>query len=137
MKDVSKYTSELIDLVGHPEAVARVYAKCADNEELGYYILNKYNYLMEFIRKFSRESLFMGYGIEKAFSSYRSQIITTIEHSSMELCNKYGLDWMCYDNKCIYVNGEQIHVVDGFASICDSIVSAINKEKKLVRKESL
>ena len=94
MKDVSKYTSELIDLIGRPEAVARVYAKCADNEELGYYILNKYNYLMEFIRKFSRETLFMGYGIEKAFSSYRSQIITTIEHASMELCDKYGLNQM-------------------------------------------
>ena len=55
----------------------------------------------------------------------------------MELCNKYGLNWVCYDNKCIYVDGKQIFIVDGFATICDAIVTSINKEKALVRKESL
>ena len=137
MIDISKYTSELIDLVGHPESVAKVYAKCSNNEQLGSYILNRYNSLTEYIRKFASEAFINSYGIPKIFEKYKNYIITTIEYSSMELCREYGLDWVCYDNKCIHVNGQQIFIANGFASICDAIVSAINKEKTLVRKESL
>ncbi len=137
MKDISKYTSELISLVGRPGEMAGVYAKCSDNEELGYYILAKYNSMTGYIRKFAHEALIKNYGIDKLFANYKTYIVSTIEESSMELCDKYGLDWVCYDNKCIYVNGEQIYIVDGFATICDSIVSSIKKEKTLVRKESL
>ncbi len=137
MKDLKKYTSELIKIVGRPEEMARVYAKCSDREDLGYYILTKYNYMTNLIRKFVRENSIVSFGIEKEFLTYKTCIVSTIEHSSMELCDKYGLNWVCYDNKCIYVDGKQIFIVDGFATICDAIVTSINKEKALVRKESL
>ena len=137
MKYINKYVSEFINLVGHPEELSQVYAQCKDDEELKFYILDKYNYMTELIRRFANETLGRSFGIEKIYSIYRNYIISNIEYSSMELCSKYGLNWSCYDNKYIVIDNKKIAITDGFAKICETIINGRTKSRTLARKESL
>ncbi len=135
MRDIRKYTSGLIDLVGHPGQLAEVYARCREDEELGLYILNKYNYMTGLIRGFSHDAFTKRvFNAEKSYNQCKNAILSCIENSCIELCDKFGIYCLCNDDKYIFIDDKMVSLIDGYGTICNDILNARDKSKALVLK---